>query len=62
MAGTKQGGMKAAETNKKLHGSDFYTRIGSRGGQAKVPKGFAVNRELAKQAGSKGGTISKRTR
>ena len=34
MAGTKAGGAKAALTNKKKHGDDFYARIGSKGGQA----------------------------
>ena len=29
MAGTKAGGQKAAATNKALHGSDFYAKIGA---------------------------------
>ena len=33
MAGNKIGGMKAARTNKLLHGEDFYQRIGRKGGQ-----------------------------
>ena len=33
MAGTKEGGRKARETNYKVHGPDFYRRIGSKGGQ-----------------------------
>lgn len=28
MSGTKAGGLKAAVTNRKLHGEDFYRRIG----------------------------------
>lgn len=34
--------------------------VGRLGGRKKVPKGFAVNRELARKAGAKGGKISKR--
>jgi hypothetical protein len=29
MAGTKDGGAKAAATNKAKYGSDFYARIGA---------------------------------
>ena len=62
MAGTKAGGIKARETNIKLHGSEFYSRIGRMGGKAGDPtkKGFASNIERAKKAGAKGGKISKR--
>ena len=60
MAGTKEGGKKAAKTNKKLHGKNFYRELGRLGGKACVPKGFALNIERAKEAGRKGGKISKR--
>lgn len=60
MVGTKAGGAKAALTNKKKHGEDFYERIGSKGGQAGHTGGFAANPELAKIAGRKGGSRSKR--
>lgn len=62
MAGTKAGGLKARETNIKLHGIDYYKRIGRMGGKAGDPskKGFASNIERAKKAGAKGGKISKR--
>lgn len=62
MGGSKAGGLKARETNLKLHGADFYKRIGSMGGKAGDPtkKGFASNIERAKKAGAKGGKISKR--
>jgi general stress protein YciG len=60
MAGTKAGGLKAAKTNKKKYGEEFYKGIGSKGGKAKVPKGFATNRELARLSGSIGGKISRR--
>lgn len=62
MSGTKAGGLLAAQTNKERHGADFYARAGALGGLAKVPKGFALNRELARLAGKKGGTISKRAK
>lgn len=35
---------------------------GAIGGSAKTPKGFYYNRELARIAGAKGGTISRRTK
>ena len=60
MSGTKCGGKKAAITNKIKHGSDFYARIGRKGGQNGHTGGFASNPELAKLAGQKGGKISKR--
>lgn len=61
MAGTKEGGRKAAARNKELHGEDFYKRIGSKGGQNGHTGGFASNRALARIAGAKGGRISRRT-
>ena len=60
MSGTIKGGKKASATNKERHGSDFYTRIGSKGGKWCGPKGFALDPERAKTAGRKGGLISKR--
>ena len=60
MSGTVDGGLKAAETNKQRYGSDWYKKIGKLGGKACVPKGFAVNPELAKRAGSRGSKLSKR--
>lgn len=60
MAGTKAGGLKAAATNKRLHGEDFYARIGRRGGQNGHTGGFASNVKLAKLAGAKGGAKSRR--
>lgn len=60
MAGTKAGGVKAGKTNKERHGEDFYKTIGARGGRKTGPKGFALNRELARTAGAKGGRISRR--
>ena len=69
MAGTKAGGMKAAKTNKELHGEDFYRRIGHKGGHNSHTGGFASNvvgedgltgRERAVLVGAIGGHISKR--
>ena len=40
MAGSKTGGLKAAESNIKRHGSDFYARIGSMGGKKGKTGGF----------------------
>jgi general stress protein YciG len=62
MAGTKTGGKSAASTNKKKYGSDFYARIGAKGGKKGTTGGFYANRNLAKTAGAKGGRISRRTK
>lgn len=61
MAGNKAGGLKAAATNKKLYGEDFYKRLGHRGGSAwsDKPRGFAANPKLAQEVGRK---IGLRTR
>lgn len=60
MAGTIEGGRKAAATNKAKYGDDFYKTMGSKGGSVCCPKGFAVNKELARSAGRIGGSISRR--
>lgn len=60
MAGTKEGGRKAAATNRLRHGEGFYANIGRKGGQKSRTGGFYNNPELAKEAGRKGGKISKR--
>lgn len=60
MAGTIKGGKKAAETVKKIHGKNFYKGIGHIGGKNGHTGGFAANPELAKIAGAKGGSKSKR--
>jgi general stress protein YciG len=62
MAGTVAGGKAAATTNKRIHGEDFYARIGALGGKKGTTGGFYANRELARIAGAKGGKISKRTK
>lgn len=60
MPGNKAGGLKAAATNKRIHGSDFYREIGRKGGKNGHTGGFAANPELAREAGRKGGKISRR--
>jgi hypothetical protein len=63
MAGTKEGGKKAAETNKKKYGADFYAVQGAKGGKNGRTGGFGAGeagRRLARIAGAKGGRISRR--
>jgi general stress protein YciG len=60
MAGTKAGGKAAAATNKAKYGSDFYAKIGAKGGKLGKTGGFFANRDLARAAGRKGGRISRR--
>lgn len=71
MAGTKEGGQRAAATNKSKYGSDFYARIGAKGGKIGVTGGFAAQVEcncdvvegshtIPQCAGRKGGIKSRR--
>lgn len=60
MAGTKAGGAKAVATNKAKYGEDYYSRMGKIGGKKGTTGGFYANRELAREAGKKGGRISRR--
>jgi hypothetical protein len=60
MAGTKEGGQLAAATNKAKYGDDFYAKIGAKGGKLGKTGGFFANRDLAREAGRKGGLISRR--
>ena len=57
MAGTKAGGLKAAQKN-----TNFYAKIGAKGGKNGRTGGFAANPQLARVAGAKGGRISRRTK
>lgn len=43
MAGTVEGGKRAAETNKRIHGEGFYARIGAKGGKNGHTGGFAAD-------------------
>ena len=69
MAGTQAGGLKAAATNKKRHGKDFYANIGRKGGRnghtggfnsEKVGKDGLTGYERAKLVGVIGGKNSSR--
>lgn len=69
MSGTAIGGKRAAEKNKQKdaeylekYGMTFYQWIGSQGGKTSTGGGFAANRELAKEAGRKGGLASRKTK
>lgn len=63
MSATREGGLKAAKTNKERYGEDYYQRIGKMGGKLGGGKGgFKTDRELARRAGAIGGKISKRTK
>ena len=62
MSGTSAGGKKTAIKNKQLHGEDYYSRLGKKGGSVKHrdTRWFSVHPELASKWGKKGGQISKR--
>lgn len=63
MAGTKDGGALAAQTNKNKYGEDYYHRIGKLGGVKGTTGGFAdgeEGRERARKFGKIGGQNSKR--
>jgi general stress protein YciG len=62
MAGTKEGGKAAASTNKTKYGKDFYAKIGAMGGKKGHTGGFYANRDLAREAGARGGRISRRVK
>lgn len=62
MPGTKMGGKKAAATNKKRYGKNFYVTIGQKGGKLSKNGGFAANPELARIAGRIGGLKSRKTK
>ena len=59
MAGTREGGLKAAQKN-LANNPNFYREIGRKGGSNGHTGGFASNPVLAKIAGAKCGRISKR--
>lgn len=62
MSGTRDGGLKARDTNKDKYGQDFYSRIGKTGGENGNTGGFWANRELARRAGTLGGQISTKSK
>lgn len=69
MPGTKAGGEKAAATNKRLHGADFYAKMEAKGGRKGNTGGFASKKvgkdgltglERARVLGKKDGIKSRR--
>lgn len=69
MAGNKEGGAKAAATNKQKYGDDFYAKIGAEGGKLGKTGGFAsqevgpdglTGRQRARLAGAVGGKMGRR--
>jgi len=69
MPQTQAGAIKAAATNKKRYGKDFYAKIGSKGGRMSHTGGFGsklkgkdglTGQQRAEIAGAKGGQISRR--
>lgn len=74
MAGTKEGGLKLAQTIRAKYGDNYWVEMGSKGGSVKNPqKGFGSDsrnlidkllghEKLAVRAGRIGGAKSKRTK
>lgn len=63
MAGTAEGGLKAAATTRKKYGTDFYAKIGAKGGRNGRTGGFAAGeegRQRASEYGAVGGRKSRR--
>ena len=69
MSGTREGGLKAAKTNKQRHGKDYYRNIGRKGGHNGTTGGFASDKvgkdgltgwERATKVGAIGGKKSRR--
>ena len=56
----KTGNPKIRKTIEERYGKDYWRKIGSKGGKAVGMKGFALNPELARIAGRKGGKKSTR--
>lgn len=60
MAGTVEGGKRAAKVLKDKYGDNYYKRIGAVGGRNGTTGGFFADRELARRAGAIGGARSRR--
>lgn len=54
--------MGKAETMRKRYGEDYFSRIGAKGGKSsdKTKRTFYKNRDLASEAGRKGGLAKRR--
>lgn len=62
MAGNREGALKARDTNIQNHGADFYKKIGSKSWtnpERSRKTGFALDPQLAVEAGRKGGKKTK---
>lgn len=57
MGQTKAGGAKVKATILRKYGPDYYSKLGMKGGAVRCFKGFATNKDLAKEAGRKGGLL-----
>lgn len=60
MAGTVNGGRKAAATNKQRYGPNFYPQIGRKGGKISRGSAFGNDRNYAVAMGRLGGKASRR--
>lgn len=60
MAGTKQGGKRAAARNKQLYGAGFFRQIGAAGGRKSRGGGYAFDHERAVYWGKIGGKVSRK--
>lgn len=58
---TKAGGQKARAIILERYGPDYWRKMGAIGGHTSRKGGFYANRELAREAGRKGGKASKRS-
>lgn len=69
MAGSKLGGQKAALTNKRRYGANYYSMIGRKGGLKGTRGGFNVMkeedperlREVSRRGGSNGKPFTRQT-
>jgi len=62
MPGTKEGAAKAHKTRLAKYGEDYYKRIGLKGAEKKIPKGFAKRPDLASELGKKGKPYTRKPR
>jgi general stress protein YciG len=62
MSGTQIGGIKASKTMKAKYGDTWYAEIGAIGGKTPTDKlkGFACNKDRAREAGRIGGLKSRK--
>lgn len=42
MSGTKEGGKKAAITNRQIYGDNYYAKIGRKGGAERKDRWFCI--------------------